>query len=177
MFCSGYRNEHFLKTTTNETELISRSLKNLFKHLIVHTINTTKHIFDGAAVPEYEYDYYDSEDIYHNYHRFRYGKSPQYKKPKHRIHLLGFDYIVINQELQPVLIDIQRVPATAFRSNDKNVAKVFNDVYKEMMDIGLELINWNGTSNLESVKQFEWLIDESYVPTYYSSHEYERGHR
>lgn len=175
LFSTGYPNDHFYKSKLNETKFISRSLKTLFKHLIVHTINTTKHIFDKAAVPEYEYDYYDSEDIYHNYHRFRYGKSPVYKKPKHRIHLLAFDYIILNDDLEPILIDIQRVPATAFRSNDKNVAEVFHDVYKEMMNIGLELLDWNGTSDLVSVKQFEWLVNESYDPPYYSSYDYDRG--
>lgn len=165
-------NEHFFKLPVNETRFISESFNNLFKYLIVHTVNTTKNIFDQAAIPIYEYDHYDSEDLFHNYHRFRYGKSPVYQKPKHRIHLLGFDFIVLGKNLKPVLIDIQRVPATSFSSSDESVATVFNNVYNEMMNIGLEIVDkWNGKNDLKSVNQFEWLINESHNPPFYYSHE------
>ncbi len=172
-FCRGGGAEEEVMEPKCDAQLLTKSYRSLFKRFIVHTINTTKDIFEEMAISEYQYDYYD-KDFYFYYHKYRYGSDEPLllKKPKNRFHLLAFDFILVGEDMQPVLLDIQRIPATGFRSKNKEASNVFRETFTEMMEIELELLNRNISDSstrydLESRNSFHWLINEEHDPPYY----------
>lgn len=156
-------------------EQMLTAMRHAFKLSAARVVRATKHSFrtpsalsnqSSVWIPEHETGISEVASMLLT------GKVPPDDKwvPRNRFHLLAMDFMLSGKNLYPLLVDVQRVPSTAFRAQNQDVVELFEDTFRETFDIALEVMRAGedhaALEELRARRSYHWLVNEARRPAF-----------